>query len=145
VEKLDQPISRRNFLGWIIRGGLFATLSAMILPALTYVWPVMRQGPAGGMQEVGNADDIPVGGAKKVIVAGSAVLIIRNAQGFKAFSAICTHLGCLVAWNSHKQIIECPCHAGLFDKEGQVVSGPPPRPLPPYEVRVADGKVFVKV
>ena len=140
-----EKFSRRDFVGWIIRGGLLTTLAGMVFPALTYIWPVTRQGPVGGMAEAGNVDDIPVGGSKKIIVGGSAILVIRTQQGFRAFSAICTHWGCLVAWNAQKQTIECPCHAAVFDKEGQVVSGPPPRPLPSYQVSVVHDKVFVKV
>ena len=138
-------MSRRDFIGWVIRGGLAATIVGMVAPAMTYLWPVTRQGPAGGMKEVGKVEDIPVGGSKKIILGGSAILIIRTAQGFKAFSAICTHLGCLVSWDENKQEIMCPCHAGLFDREGKVVSGPPPRPLPSYQVNVIDEKIFVKV
>ena len=142
---LEKDINRRDFLGWVIRGGLLAALSAMVFPALTYLWPVTRQGPAGGMQEIGREDEIPVWGSKKVIVNGSAILILRTAKEFKAFSAVCTHLGCLVGWDDQKHEILCPCHAGVFDTDGKVVAGPPPRPLPPYQVSVIDGKIFVKV
>ncbi len=145
MDEFSQNVSRRDFLGWLIRGGLMATLVGMLAPALTYLWPVTRQGPAGGMKEIGSVEEIPVGGSQKVIVGGSAILIIRTVQGFKAFSAICTHLGCLVDWDEKKQEIICPCHAGLFDKEGQVVSGPPSRPLPSYAVNVIDGKIYIKV
>ncbi|MBI4353509.1 MAG: Rieske 2Fe-2S domain-containing protein, partial [Candidatus Omnitrophica bacterium] len=59
------------------------------------------------------------------------------------FSAICTHLGCVVDWNGRKREIECPCHAGSFGLEGEVLAGPPPKPLPAYPVSVVDGKIFV--
>ncbi|OIO39670.1 MAG: hypothetical protein AUJ71_00195 [Candidatus Omnitrophica bacterium CG1_02_49_16] len=145
MNKLDQKISRRDFVGWIIRGGIFATLAGMIMPALSYVWPVMKHGPSNEMEEVGSVGDIPVGGAKKVILGGSALLIIRTASEFKAYSAICTHLGCIVDWDVPKKEIVCPCHAGTFDVEGRNVSGPPPKPLASYQVHVADGKIFVKL
>ncbi|OGZ98741.1 MAG: hypothetical protein A3C07_04635 [Candidatus Sungbacteria bacterium RIFCSPHIGHO2_02_FULL_47_11] len=138
-------LSRRDFLGWIIQFGLFTTLAGMIAPALTYLWPVTRRGPAGGLSDVCAEDDILVWGGKKIILAGSAILVIRTPQGFKAYSAICTHLGCLVEWDGKKREIICPCHAGLFDLDGKVVAGPPPRPLPSYEVSVVNGRVMVKV
>ena len=138
-------MSRRDFLDWLIRGGLFTTLAGMLLPALAYLWPVTRRGPAVGMVEVGGVDEIPVLGSKKVILGGSAVLVVRTAKEFKAFSAICTHLGCVVFWDSQKGQIACPCHAGSFDLDGRVVAGPPPRPLPTFPVNVIDGKVFVKL
>ncbi len=142
---IDKKISRREFVDWIIKGGLFATLAGMILPALAYIWPVMGGGPSKQNEEVGSEDEFPLWGSKKVIVGGSALLVIRTPTGYRAFSAICTHLGCLVDWDKQQREIVCPCHAGVFDQEGRNVSGPPPRPLPTYEVKVADGKVFVKV
>lgn len=140
-----ENLSRRDFLGWIIKLGLFTTLTGMLAPALAYLWPVTRRGPAGGLSDVCAEEDIPVWGGKKVIIAGSAILVIRTPQAFKAYSAICTHLGCLVAWDDKKREIICPCHAGLFDLEGKVVAGPPPRPLPSHEVSVINGRVMVKV
>lgn len=138
-------ITRRDFLDWVIRGGIFTTLAGMFIPAFEYLLPVMRRGPATGLQEVGRVDEIPLWGAKQIAIAGSAVLVARTPEGFKAFSAICTHLGCVVYWDEQKKGIACPCHAGFFDTEGRVVAGPPPRPLQPYPVSVADGKIFVKL
>ena len=141
----QKPMSRRDFLDWIIRGGLLATLAGMLIPALSYLWPVTRRGPTLAMKEVGSVDEFPVWGAKKVAIGGSAFLIIRTPKEIKAFSAICTHLGCIVFWNDQKRQIVCPCHAGFFDVEGRVISGPPPRPLSSYPVSVVDGKIFVKL
>jgi cytochrome b6-f complex iron-sulfur subunit len=59
-------------------------------------------------------------------------------------SAICTHLGCVVGWKSSQGNIECPCHDGRFNPfNGAVISGPPPRPLPSYEVVVQNEQVYV--
>ena len=142
---LEKPVSRRSFVGWVIRGGIFATLAGMVLPALEYLWPVMGRGPSNEMEEVANESDIPVWGSKKVILSGSALLLVRTPTEIKALSAICTHLGCIVDWNDQKREIVCPCHAGVFDSEGRNVAGPPPRPLPTYKVSVANGKVYVKL
>ena len=139
-----KAVTRRDFLDDIIKGGLFITLMSMLLPALSYLWPVTRRGPAGGMMDVGSLDEIPVGGSKKAVVAGSVFLIVRTAAGVKAFSAICTHLGCVVDWDSEKKQMVCPCHAGRFDLDGKVISGPPPRPLPMHQVSIVNGKIMVK-
>ena len=61
-----KEMSRRDFVTWIIRGGILATLSGMVAPALNYLWPVLGHGPTSEMQEVGALDEIPVGGSKKV-------------------------------------------------------------------------------
>ena len=143
--KEKKRVSRRDFLDWFIRGGLLTTLAGMIFPALTYLWPVTRRGPALGAVEIGGVDEIPVGGSKKAVIGSTALLVVRTQKEFKAFSAICTHLGCVVYWDSQRKEIACPCHAGSFDLEGRVIAGPPPRPLAPHFVSVVDGKVFVKL
>lgn len=146
MNKLEgKEISRRTFVDRVIKGGLLVALAGALYPALSYLRPVMRRGSISEVEEVGNVDDIPVWGGKKVIIGGSAVLIIRTPNEFKAFSAICTHLGCLVDWDGQKRQIVCPCHAGIFDLDGRNISGPPPRPLPAYTVSVINGKIFVKV
>ena len=144
-ERQEDKISRRDFFGWVIKGGLLATFAGMLFPALEYLLPVTRRGPAVGMKEVARVDDIPVWGSKKVVLGGSALILIRTPDKVKAFSAVCTHLGCLVEWNGQKKGIDCPCHAGLFDLDGRVISGPPPRALPSYAVRVVDGNIFVEL
>ena len=58
---------------------------------------------------------------------------------FLALSAVCTHLGCNVRWREGESRFACPCHAGFYDANGNVISGPPPRPLRRLETRVKDG------
>ena len=61
------------------------------------------------------------------------VFIVRAKEGyFSAVSAVCTHLGCITNWKSEEGIIACPCHGSKFDKEGNVLEGPAPRPLPRF-------------
>ncbi|MBI3110286.1 MAG: ubiquinol-cytochrome c reductase iron-sulfur subunit [Ignavibacteriales bacterium] len=61
------------------------------------------------------------------------VFIVRAKEGyFSAVSAVCTHLGCITNWKSEEEIIACPCHGSKFDKEGNVLEGPAPRPLPRF-------------
>lgn len=77
---------------------------------------------------------------------GQPILVIRQSEEvFKAFSAICPHLGCIVKWDSASKQILCPCHAAAFSAEGQVVAGPPPRPLKEYQVSVVSDQVLVKL
>jgi Rieske Fe-S protein len=68
----------------------------------------------------------------------------ENGQGFIVMSNICTHLGCKVRWIPDQEGFFCPCHNGVFAKDGSVVSGPPPRPLDQYEVKIEDGILYVK-
>jgi|SRR5579884_677688 len=60
---------------------------------------------------------------------------------FTAFAINCTHLGCPVRWMAEAELFLCPCHGGVYYKDGTVAAGPPPRPLVQYPVRVRDGHV----
>jgi Rieske Fe-S protein len=60
-----------------------------------------------------------------------------------AISAACTHLGCIVTWDEEQQIFKCPCHDGRYSPEGQVISGPPPRPLRRHKTKIEDGRILL--
>jgi Rieske Fe-S protein len=66
----------------------------------------------------------------------AVVFIDREGDGYRALSAVCQHLGCRVRWDASKKQFLCPCHGGIYDRDGRVVSGPPPRPLERLKVRV---------
>ena len=73
----------------------------------------------------------------------SVYVLTGNGRDFIAMSNICTHLGCRVRWISDQEIFFCPCHNGVFDKEGAVASGPPPSPLDRYELKVEGDQLFI--
>ena len=79
--------------------------------------------------------------------ARSTVFVVWDGdQTVHAFSATCTHLGCQVRWDADTTRFRCPCHGGVFDAQGNVVEGPPPRPLDPVEVRIESAdSVMVRV
>ncbi len=68
----------------------------------------------------------------------NGIYIVRAAEGFFALQAVCTHLGCLTAWNQELGIIACPCHGSKFSRDGVKVAGPAPRPLPWLRMWVSD-------
>ena len=70
-------------------------------------------------------------------------LVRTSEREVKAISTTCTHLGCSVHWQPDKKQFYCPCHQGVFDTNGQVVSGPPPRPLDSYRVDLEGDNVFI--
>jgi len=137
----DKP-TRRGFLDVFI--GICSTImaAAIAIPGLLYLWPA-AQGGASEEVEVKGAKGMKVGEATILQVKGKAVHVVRTATGFEAYSAICTHLGCLVKWEESRKEFLCPCHAATFDNKGKVVSGPAPAPLPPYSVKDLGDKVFV--
>lgn len=134
--------TRRGFLDWIIAFGTAVTAMAMAVPGMMYLWPAAKGG-ADDEVEVTGANKLSPGESTVVQVRGKAVVIVRNQKGFVAYSAVCTHLGCLVKWDRAREEFLCPCHAAFFDKNGQVVSGPAPGPLPPYKIKEIDDKVYV--
>ncbi|MBA2304268.1 MAG: ubiquinol-cytochrome c reductase iron-sulfur subunit [Acidobacteria bacterium] len=67
-------------------------------------------------------------------------LVWDGGKALHALSATCTHLGCQVRWDVAATRFRCPCHGGVFDAQGNVVSGPPPRPLARVEARVDGGE-----
>ncbi|RJP20302.1 MAG: cytochrome B6 [Candidatus Abyssobacteria bacterium SURF_5] len=88
--------------------------------------------------------ELPVGSAKNVRYKGIASIVIRTSEkNVHALSAVCTHLGCIVKWDSSKQVLVCPCHAAIFDINGNVVSGPAPRPLESFPVQFARDEIVI--
>lgn len=64
-------------------------------------------------------------------------------DGYRIFDNHCTHLGCPYHWEASVQRFVCPCHNGVFDINGNVVSGPPPRPLDYYDAKVEGGTLYM--
>lgn len=67
----------------------------------------------------------------------------RKGEGVTALAAVCSHLGCNVRFDEEKKEFICPCHAGVYDFNGNNISGPPPRPLTALPVKLEDGMIFV--
>src|SRR6202453_3333426 len=88
------------------------------------------------------ASDIPVGGGK-IFTAEKVVVTQPVADEYRAFSAVCTHVGCLVNQVANGTI-DCPCHGSQFRiTNGAVVTGPAMTPLPPKKIKVEAGKVVL--
>ncbi len=138
----DRPPTRRGFLDWLIFLCSLVTGLAMAIPGLMYLWPAARGGVSENV-EVEGADHMVSGQSKTLQVGGKAVIVVRDGNGFHAYSAICTHLGCLVTWDEANKQFLCPCHAAVFDARGRVVSGPPPTSLAAYKIKEVGGKVYV--
>ncbi|MBI5303875.1 MAG: Rieske (2Fe-2S) protein [Chloroflexi bacterium] len=139
-------VSRRGFLRWLLGFSVVSTIAGIFVPVIGYLLPVSRQGVGyQGPTMIGAVADFPVGTGKVMAVNDKPVIIVNTkAGGIKAFSAICTHLGCVVDWKKEKSAIISPCHDGRFNPvTGAVIGGPPPRPLPPYEIVIKAGKVYV--
>ncbi|HXW68264.1 MAG TPA: ubiquinol-cytochrome c reductase iron-sulfur subunit [Dissulfurispiraceae bacterium] len=87
--------------------------------------------------------DVPSGSARSIVLNNvPAIVINRPDKGFIVLSKVCTHLGCIVEYDRDKKIMLCPCHAGTFDLDGNVISGPPPKSLQRLPLRI-EGETLV--
>ncbi len=73
----------------------------------------------------------------------SLYILTDNGRDYVAMSNICTHLGCRVRWIAEKNQFFCPCHNGVFSKTGEVISGPPPKPLNRYQVKIENNEIYI--
>ncbi|MGW8351390.1 Rieske (2Fe-2S) protein [Streptomyces wedmorensis] len=98
--------------------------------------PAATTSPGGGGTALAKTSEIPVGGGK--VFAAKKVVVTQPETGeFKAFSAVCTHQGCLVN-KVAEGTINCPCHGSKFRiADGSVAAGPAPRPLPAEQITVS--------
>ncbi len=98
-------------------------------------------------------DEVPRAGVKKTELTFSVngkerkarVFIVSSPEGPTVFSAVCSHLGCLVNYQKEKGEFVCPCHGGRYDLSGKNIAGPPPAPLTRFPVRTQDGMLMVGV
>ncbi len=135
-------VPRRDVLGVAVGGSLAAFAVAVAYPVARFVDPPSQT--SGAATDVGRLADFPVHSAKIVTVHDRPVLVVRSADGaLRAFSALCTHLHCVVSYSAERNQIECPCHRGVFSMDGENIEGPPPRPLDELAVTVRDGSVIV--
>jgi cytochrome b6-f complex iron-sulfur subunit len=142
---LDQKIGRRNFFESVIKWILGITVVSWIPPIIAYIYPKSK-GSAENifMDPSGNAIAVSAivnEGSGIGLAFGTPAVIINYKGDLRAFSAVCTHLGCIVQWKKDQGIFLCPCHAGKFDPNGNVISGPPPKPLPRYALKVEENKI----
>ena len=136
--------SRRTFLNWVIGASGLGLAGSMLYPLFKYLSP-----PRGAEQSVSSVVAAHAGELKpnsgKIFKFGSraGLLVMTPAGQYKAFSATCTHLNCIVQYREDMQHIWCACHNGQYDLQGKNIAGPPPRPLEEYDVQVKGGDIVV--
>lgn len=160
-ELLAEPtMPRRRFLKLAI--AVFNGLITLILaiPGLGFLLtPILRKG-TGAWIEIGRVEDLKASTPRKatfsyVSDAGYSrkeksgfVWAVKDEtaeSGLTVFSPICSHTGCNVAWQPSESLFVCPCHEGRYDIDGNVFSGPPPRPLQELPLRIENGRVSIQL
>jgi cytochrome b6-f complex iron-sulfur subunit len=138
-------ITRRELLVNLLVGLTFlGPLATVVYSAVRYLIPP-AQGIKGAAEhlQVALVSELSAGQSKDFLFNDAPYALLRAGEQFRAFSKICTHLGCVVQWKGDDETFVCPCHAAVFDANGAVISGPAPRPLPQLKVEVSAGKVYV--
>ena len=140
-----KPMERNSFLKFLLGFSFISTIASVIIPIFKYLVPPENSSALGGGRVLaGTTSDIPTGQGKVVSLGNKPVIIANTDQGVKAFSAICTHLGCICIWDSGRNVILCPCHDGQFNPiNGAVMSGPPPSPLQPIPVSLEGEDIYI--
>ena len=145
IERAEaEHVSRREFAKFLclVSGGM-AVGSGWVAVKDRLFPPYRIQGEV----LVCRAADVALGGTHPFTVPGSKapfILIHLNDGSWRAYEQKCTHLSCAVFYQPKADKIQCPCHNGWFDaRTGNVLQGPPPRPLPRLKVIVKDGEIYV--
>ncbi len=136
-------ISRRNFFsvaGW---ASFFMFLATSTISSLRFMFPRVLFEPPSAF-EAGFPEDYLVGEVSEKYKDEYRVWIVREADGFYALSAICTHLGCTPRWLAEENKFKCPCHGSGFRRTGINFEGPAPRPLERLNIGLGpDGQILV--
>lgn len=141
-----QKASRRSFMGKLLSAWSALALAAVVKGIAEYVVPRPSTEGVRESLRVAAVSDIAIDTGKVVRFNKEPVIVVHTHSGqFKAFSARCTHLGCIVKFEPDKGAphFSCACHGSQFDINGKNIAGPAPSPLRPMKVAVQDENLIV--
>jgi cytochrome b6-f complex iron-sulfur subunit len=131
-------------LTWLLGGSVAASLASFFYPVVKYLNPPAVAEASVNEVSAGKVQDLKLNSGKIVKFGNKPALLVRIGEtDWRAFSAVCTHLNCTVQYQEASHQIWCACHNGMYDLHGRVVSGPPPRPLEEYTVKVRGDDVVI--
>lgn len=135
---------RRDFLNILLKGGFLAWLISIVYPIYDFLEPPKAEEVKVTSVDIGKANDMVKDSGKIIKFGSKPVIVIRLPNGeYRAFSANCTHLDCIVQYRKDLGQIYCACHNGRYDLNGKNVSGPPPAPLQKYNVSLKGDDVII--
>jgi cytochrome b6-f complex iron-sulfur subunit len=135
---------RRGLIRWLLGSGFAISLASFIYPVMRFLNPPPVSEAAVNEVVAGKVEDLRPNSGKIVRFGNSPVLLIRISQTeWRAFSAVCTHLSCIVQYQPERTRIWCACHNGVYNLQGQVVAGPPPRSLQAYTIHIREDEVVI--
>lgn len=137
-------MNRRQFTNFLLAGGVIGWIGSVLYPLVSFLKPPKVAEANVNSVKAGAVADFAANSGQIVKFGRKPVILIRTDDGeFRAFSATCTHLECIVQYRGDLKQIWCACHNGLYDLHGRNISGPPPRPLDEYAVNVVNDEVIV--
>ena len=149
-----QKVTRRLSLRWLGWGAILALLGQWTLGfVFGFFWP-KRVGAFGGTVTAGTVDELKVGDVK--MDREGKFYLTRVPEGFLALWWKCPHLGCTVPWKENDPVMpgdegfaskgrfNCPCHGSIYNRYGQIVQGPAPRPMDRFPLKIDGGKILVE-
>jgi menaquinol-cytochrome c reductase iron-sulfur subunit len=151
-------LTRRDFIK-AAAAGIGGLIGALIgIPSVAYLFSPATKARAGNdaLIPLGPLENYPisiptrfeftrteVNGWERTATNYGLYVLRKSKSEVRVFSDICTHLGCRVTWHPGIEHYVSPCHDGHFDVVGNVVSGPPPRPLDEFVTQIDNGNLFV--
>ena len=152
-----QEMDRRRLFARVCYGLSGVTAALIAIPPVGFLLGPFLRKKKQVWRDVGKVEDFVEGATVKVsyedpsplpwagVTARTAAWLRRiEGEDFEVFSINCRHLGCPVRWLADAELFMCPCHGGVYNKDGTVAAGPPPEPLAKYPVRVRGGRVEIE-
>ena len=152
----SQGLHRRKFYSLVISGLGAMMTAALAIPAGIYLLVPPRSKKSSGWVEAGDLSQLPLQTPEEVVFRrnradgwkvtsekSTAWVVKTSDREAVAFAPQCTHLGCAYHWDESAKNFLCPCHTSIFDLQGNVISGPAPRPLDRYAVKLDGNKVLI--
>ena len=153
-------VSRRDFIKGTaaVVGGLIGALIG--IPSVAFLLsPAMKSGAeTEAVIALGPIENYPIGiptrfdftqtkvnGWERTATNYGLYVVRKSESEVRVFSDVCTHLGCRVTWHADQEHYLSPCHDGHFAILGNVISGPPPRPLDEFVTKIEGGELFVQL
>lgn len=144
-ETVRREMDRRSFLNWFLGTAAGAFLVSVLYPVSRYlIPPKVEESTARSVALAIKPAEVKPNSGQVFRFGSQPAILVRSPAGeLKAFSAVCTHLSCIVQYRPDLSHVWCACHNGHFDLNGKNIAGPPPKPLDEYVVNVKGDQIVV--
>ncbi len=134
-------ISRRIFIISLIGGGAALVCAPVTKLAADFLRPIAPHGETANRLYAGRVAEFEIG--RVTHIPAGRLYLSRTEDGLLALRQKCTHLGCAAQWNEATQTFQCRCHGSEFDRVGEVLAGPAPRPLDVLPITIENEEVWI--